>query len=280
VKDTSDRANLVEQVGPQARIQDELLKFESRQGHVWVMVTFAGAVLLLGFLSLLVPNSFWQYNQLELRFSPQVLFVVMLCIVVVLLQMMRRDQEVKKLRLANMQQSLTARSEQAASMVDAITNVYTRSFLKDLMLGEIARAERAGRPLSFLMCDLNNFKAVNDRYGHLMGDYVLSQIAMILKSCVRGSDYIIRYGGDEFLVLLPETDDKGGEIVKNRIHQKVAEWDRTSRVGDLPISVSLGLYLHAHGQTGDQDIAQADMRMYAAKLASKTNVVTPAVAKA
>lgn len=276
MRDPNDRAKSVEQVGPQARIQDELLKLESTRRELWVLIPFAAGVLLLGFLSLLIPSSFWQDNQLELRFSPQVLFVIMLGMVVALLLMTRRDLEVKRLRLGNLQQSLAARSDQAASMIDAITNVFTRSFLKDLMQGEIARAERAGRPLSVLMCDLNNFKAVNDRYGHLMGDYVLSQVALILKSCVRGSDYIIRYGGDEFLVLLPETDEKGGEIVRNRIHQKMAEWDRTNRVGDLPISLSLGLFLHANGQTGEQDIAEADARMYAAKQASKANGVTSA----
>ena len=119
------------------------------------------------------------------------------------------------------------------------------------------------------MCDLNNFKQVNDRYGHLMGDYVLSQIATILKSCVRGSDCVVRYGGDEFLVLLPETDQPGAEIVRQRVHQKVAEWDLSNRVGDLPISVSLGLYLHVTGQTAEKDVAEVDARMYAEKLAGK-----------
>jgi diguanylate cyclase (GGDEF)-like protein len=105
---------------------------------------------------------------------------------------------------------------------------------------------------------------------------VLSQIATILKSCVRGSDYIIRYGGDEFLLLLPETDEKGGEVVRERIHIKVAEWDQSNRVGDLPISVSLGLYLHATGQSPDKDVAEADARMYAEKQASKRGPVANA----
>lgn len=274
-----DEPNQVERVGPQARIQDELLKLESRQREIWVAIAFAAAVLLLGVLSLLVPSSFWQHNQLEISFSPQVLFIVMMALVVVVLQMIRRDVEVKRLRLANLQQTLTSRSEQAASMVDAVTNVFTRSFLRDLLQGEIARAERNNRPLSLLMCDLDNFKQVNDRYGHLMGDYVLAQIATILKSCVRGSDYIIRYGGDEFLVLLPETDEKGGEIVRNRVRQKVQEWDRTNRVGDLPVTVSLGLYLHGLGQTGEQDVAEADARMYAEKQTAKGPGTVPSVTK-
>jgi diguanylate cyclase (GGDEF)-like protein len=168
---------------------------------------------------------------------------------------------------------MSSQEEQAASMIDAVTNVFTRGFLHDLLAGEISRAERTNRSLALIMCDLNNFKQVNDRYGHLMGDYVLSQVAIILKSCVRGSDYVIRYGGDEFLVLLPETDQKGGEVVRERVHQRVAEWDHSNRVGDLPISVSLGLYLHITGQSADKDVAEVDARMYADKQATKRAAV-------
>jgi diguanylate cyclase (GGDEF)-like protein len=164
---------------------------------------------------------------------------------------------------------MSSQEEQANSMIDAVTNVFTRGFLHDLLASEISRAERTNRSLALVMCDLDNFKQVNDRYGHLMGDYVLLQIATILKSCVRGSDYVVRYGGDEFLILLPETDEQGGGIVRQRVLAKVAEWDRNSRVGDLPVSVSLGLYLHVTGQTADKDVAEADARMYAEKQALK-----------
>jgi diguanylate cyclase (GGDEF)-like protein len=181
----------------------------------------------------------------------------------------RRGIEVRGLRLANLQQYLSSQEEQAASMIDAVTNVFTRTFLHDLMQGEIARAERSNRPLALIMCDLDHFKQVNDRYGHLMGDYVLAQIATILKSCVRGSDYVVRYGGDEFLVLLPETNLEGGEIVRQRVQRKVSEWDRHNRVGDLPVSLSLGLSLHVNGQSAEQDVAEADARMYVEKHSGK-----------
>jgi diguanylate cyclase (GGDEF)-like protein len=259
----------VEQVGPQARIQAELLRLESQKREFWVLIIFAGLVLVLGVLSFFFPHQFWHSDGLHVSLSPQVLFVIMVAIVLAALAYVRREFEVRGLRLANLQQYMVSQEEQAASMIDAVTNVFTRGFLRDLLASEISRAERTNRSLALIMCDLNNFKQVNDRYGHLMGDYVLSQIATILKSCVRGSDCVVRYGGDEFLVLLPETDDKGGEVVRDRIHTKVAEWDRSNRVGDLPISVSLGLYLHVTGQTADKDVAEVDARMYAEKYAAK-----------
>ncbi len=266
---TNHPPDVVEQVSPQARIQAELMRLESQKREFWIIVAFAAMVLILGVLSFFFPHTFWYRNSLNISISPQVLFVIMVAMVLAALFYVRRDMEIKGLRLANLQQILASQEDQAASMIDAVTNVFTRGFLHDLLQGEISRAERTNRSLALLMCDLNNFKQVNDRYGHLMGDYVLSQIATILKSCVRGSDYVIRYGGDEFLVVLPETDEHGGEIVRQRVHRKVMEWDQNNRVGDLPISLSLGLYLHIAGQTAEKDVAEADARMYADKQATK-----------
>jgi diguanylate cyclase (GGDEF)-like protein len=259
----------VEQVGPQARIKTELLQLESQKKEFWILVIFAAVVLILGILSFFFPHQFWNGGSLQVSVSPQILFVVMIAIVLAALVFVRRDLEVRGLRLANLQQFMSSQEEQANSMIDAVTNVFTRGFLHDLLASEISRAERTNRSLALIMSDLDNFKQVNDRYGHLMGDYVLSQIATILKSCVRGSDYVVRYGGDEFLILLPETDEQGAGIVRQRVLTKVAEWDHNSRVGDLPISLSLGLYLHVTGQTADKDVAEADARMYAEKQALK-----------
>ena len=259
----------VEHIGPQARIQAELVRLESQKWEFWVLVVFSSVVLLLGVLSFFFPHRFWLNDGLHVSISPQALFVIMVATVLASLVYIRRETEVRGLRLINLHQYLASQEEHAASMIDAVTHVLSRGILRDLMTGEISRAERTNRTLAFIMCDLNNFKQINDVYGHLMGDYVLSQIAAILKSCVRGSDYVVRYGGDEFLLLLPETDEKGGEFVCQRVHSKVSEWDRGNRISDLPISVSLGLHLHTTGQTADKDIAEVDARMYTQKQAVK-----------
>jgi diguanylate cyclase (GGDEF)-like protein len=267
----NEQPGLIERMGPQVRLRAELTKLESHNRDVWVLIVFAAAVLVLGALSLLSPSSFWQQNALELKIPPQVLFVIMMIVMVLGLYMVRREMEVRKLRLLDVQHTLAAQTELSASMVDSLTNVFSRSFLRELLQGEISRAERNNRPLGLIMSDVDNFKQVNDRYGHLMGDYVLAQIAGILKACVRGSDYVVRYGGDEFLLVLSETDEPGTQTVMNRIRQKVGEWDRSNRLGDVTLGISLGLHQHVAGQTAEQAVAEADARMYADKQSPRNN---------
>jgi diguanylate cyclase (GGDEF)-like protein len=262
-----------EQVGPQSRIPLELVRLESQKREFWTLIIFADVVLLLGALSFFFPHRFWHGGSLQISLSPQVLFVIMVGTVLASLYCVRRDIELRTLRLASIQQHLNSREEQAKSMLDSVTQVFTRPTLQSLLTNEISRAERAHRPLALMMCDLNNFKLVNDRHGHLIGDYVLAQVATILKISVRGSDYVVRYGGDEFIVLMPETDQEGGEIVLQRVRRKVADWDRSNRVCDLPISVSLGLHLHVAGHTAEMDVAEADSRMYADKQATKHGAI-------
>ncbi|MCL5670886.1 MAG: GGDEF domain-containing protein [Acidobacteria bacterium] len=257
-----------EKLGPNARLQLQLSQLESPNRGAWILIVFSAAVLALGALSLLSPASFWRANELEIKIPPQVLFVIMLALVVVALDVTRREREVQRLRLANLQQTLEAPRLRAAGFLDTLTKVFNRNFLHEVLQGEIARAERNNHPLALLMCDINNFKQFNDRHGHLMGDFVLAQVAGIIKSCVRGSDYVVRYGGDEFLVILPETGADGAAIVRGRIKRKVLEWNQQNRAGEAPVILSLGLYHHIAGDPPEKDLAEADRRMYEDKLAA------------
>ena len=153
----------VEHIGPQARIQAELARLESQRREFWVLVVFSGAVLLLGVLSFFFPSRFWLSDGLHVSISPQALFVIMVATVLASLAYIRREAEVRGLRLLNLHQYLSSQEEQAASMIDAVTNVFSRGILRDLMMGEISRAERTNRSLALIMCDLDNFKQVNDR---------------------------------------------------------------------------------------------------------------------
>jgi diguanylate cyclase (GGDEF)-like protein len=261
------------------RLETKLSKVESESSGLRFLILLMAAGLGAGIISLFLPRWSRLPAVVEIRVPPQILLVTMLVVFVLSLYLVRSESELRKLRVLTLQQALAAQSERSSVMFDPVTNVFTRALLHDLLHREIARAERNGRPLALIMCDVNNFKQVNDRYGHLMGDEVLGQVASILKECVRGSDHVVRYGGDEFLLILPETAHEGSRVVRERINERVAEWARSRRVGDVPMSVSMGMYLHVAGQTPEQDIAEADARMYLEKQAVAPRNLTADVAR-
>jgi len=254
-----------ETTGPitwQGRLKLELSRLEARNRQTRWIGLLAVVILLLGAGSLLFRRSFWLQDALEIKVPPPLLFVLLVLIILLVLYLFRRELEIRRLNLLTLEERLLVENERSEGMIDSLTHVFNRRFLADLLQGEIARAERNGRPLTLAMCDVDHFKQVNDRFGHAVGDEVLAQTANILKSCVRGSDHVVRYGGDEFLLVLSETDEMDAAAVLGRVRQKVAEWDRMRELG---VTLSLGVYAHRAGQTAAQDIAAVDARMYAEK---------------
>jgi diguanylate cyclase len=251
----------------QGRLKVELNRLEARNRQTrWISV-LAVLILLVGAATLFLRKSFWLQPAVEIKFPPSVLFLVLIVIIFVALYLVRRELEIRRLSLLAIEERVVAESERSEGMIDSLTHVFNRRFLTELLQGEIARAERNQRPLTLAMCDVNHFKEVNDRYGHPVGDEVLTETANILKSCVRGSDFVVRYGGDEFLLVLSETDEAGAGAVLARVREKMAEWERQHKLG---ISLSLGVYAHRPGQSPDQDIAAVDAQMYAEKQAVHT----------
>lgn len=149
---------------------------------------------------------------------------------------------------------------------DALTDLPNRACLEDRVATAIARAKREDRALCLLYLDLDNFKQVNDRYGHAVGDQLLQAFARRLKGCVRASDTVARMSGDEFVVLLESPHTKGGNAV---VAQKImAEFDTPFSLGEhvLHLRPSMGQALYpAHGQDAAQLLRSADDAMYAMK---------------
>jgi diguanylate cyclase (GGDEF)-like protein len=251
----------------QSRLQAEFARLESRNRQsAWISV-LAVTILIFAAASLFLHSSFWLKDALELKVPPPLLFVVLVLFVLLVLYLARRELEIRKLNVLTLYERLSVEREHSAGMVDPLTRVFNRRFLAELLQGEIARAERNQRPLTFVMCDLDRFKELNDSYGHPVGDEVLEVTAGVLKSCVRGSDYVVRYGGDEFLLILSETDETAASAVVMRVREKIAE---ARRLRDLGVSLSLGCYAHRTGRTVAQDIAEVDARLYTEKLDART----------
>ena len=155
------------------------------------------------------------------------------------------------------------------STVDALTGLYNRSYFFAALEREIARGDRSGRAFCLVMLDLDDLKAVNDRYGHVAGDQVLRSVADIVRGGVRKIDTAARYGGDEFVALLPETDPTGGWVVAEKIRLTVSEQGSF----DPGPTVSVGVVSYpADGRSADALLVSADRAMYASKRGGKNKV--------
>lgn len=151
------------------------------------------------------------------------------------------------------------------SIHDPLTGLYNRRHLNEVLEREVARAKRYGHPLSLLIVDLDDFCRVNDTLGHPAGDRTLVEIAALIRGEVREADLVFRFGGDEFLILMPETDGQS-ERIRQRLQQAIRRWNEESRLG-FPLSFSLGLstWNPADGRRFDEVLSEADRRMYEQK---------------
>ena len=149
---------------------------------------------------------------------------------------------------------------------DPLTGLYNRHHFNDVIKREIANVRRYGISLSVLICDVDRFKEINDRRGHSAGDEVLKFVAAYLTSCVRESDFVFRWGGDEFLVLLPRTDEGSAAQKAEELARRIPSIPSTE---EIPVTLSVGWATHRMDADFATTLAQADARMYEMKLRGK-----------
>jgi diguanylate cyclase (GGDEF)-like protein len=155
------------------------------------------------------------------------------------------------------------------TITDGLTQVANKRHFRDFLEREIARAVRHGRPLSLVLFDLDHFKSINDRYGHLAGDRVLQGISSMVSAQVRRDELLARYGGEEFAVVLPETNLEEAAAFCERIRQQIehATFDFDGK--PLRATVSLGVATLAASESMASLIARTDAHLYAAKQAGR-----------
>ncbi|MBU1364839.1 MAG: diguanylate cyclase [Gammaproteobacteria bacterium] len=160
------------------------------------------------------------------------------------------------------------------SQTDSLTGLYNSRYLRERLPGELERAARYGRPLALLVLDCDNFKSINDCHGHLEGDKVLQNLATVIRQCLRRSDSAFRYGGEEFVVLLPEADAVAAQAFAERLRSMFAEQETLSPAGErICCTVSIGVARHLPSDTESSLIRRADDACYAAKQQGKNCVV-------
>ncbi len=167
---------------------------------------------------------------------------------------------------------------QTLVITDKLTGLYNRHYLNTVMEDEVIRCSRKEYQFSILMIDVDNFKTLNDNYGHLFGDKVLSKLGKLIKSNIRNYDKAFRFGGEEFVVILPETDQTIAWMVAERIRESFAQNTFTVTTSEsvekeITRTLSIGIASYNEGLSVEDLVKYADMAMYTAKSQGKNRVV-------
>jgi two-component system cell cycle response regulator len=160
------------------------------------------------------------------------------------------------------------------TIVDGLTGAYNKRYFLEFLEREIARCARYRRPLSLLMFDIDHFKAINDKHGHLTGDYVLREMSRRLLSRIRREELLARYGGEEFAAVLPETDLTGARTFGEQVRRIVCDQSFEYEGDTFPVTISVGVAT-VEGEDIDVSsfIKQADDLLFRAKREGRNRVL-------
>jgi two-component system cell cycle response regulator len=160
------------------------------------------------------------------------------------------------------------------TIVDGLTRCFNRRYLMDFVGREISRCRRHTRPLAVLLFDVDRFKTINDGYGHAAGDHVLRTLVEVAREGVRREECLARYGGDEFVVVMPETDLTGASIVAERLRGRVELHEFVWSGRRIPVTISAGVAVLGPDVIAPEDlIAAADARLLDAKVLGRNRAL-------
>ena len=259
-----------------ARVSQQLVRLEKRDWELWAVVSLTGILVSVGLLAILLPASFKGENiHFEITVSRPLAIGLFVLLALMNTYLVTKRFEVRRLREQLISSTLQNQVTEQQSLTDPLTEIYNRRSLDQIAGQFISQARRRAWPLTFLMIDANSFKQINTRFGHLTGDFVLAEIAAILKGSIRGADAVVRYGGDEFVILLADTTMAGSQKVVDRINTRLAEWNEANHLDGFRVNVSIGVAEWRDGETLDELLDRADQRMYENKHESSPDSLIP-----
>ena len=255
---------------PAVEITRRVHHLEQRDFQLWSIVVLLILVMAAGFLALIVPNIFWSARifHADGRYVPQLFFGFIVLVALVNIYLISQRRQLVATREQLLHEMLERQSAEQLALMDSLTETYNRRYLHEVISKDFQRAQRHGIPLTFLMIDVDKFKAVNTRFGHIVGDRVLSEVAYVLKTTFRAADTIIRYGGDEFLVMLDGCDEDQARGAVARLETNVSQWNQKKAISGYEMKLSTGFAHHQDGESLESVLQRADQQMYQRKIAT------------
>lgn len=248
-------------------LYQEIEALSKRDWQLWSICALVIVVIAIGFAAFLLPNLVWVSGVMhtDRRYLPQLFFGLITLIVLFNVYILDQKRNLNRTRGQMLRNLMDVAQAKQVAIIDPLTNVFNRRYLDELLPREINRAARASSQLSLLLIDINNFKQINTTYGHLGGDQYLRDVANLLKKTLRGSDTVVRLGGDEFLVVLPETGNTQAHRAAERLRWE-AHWWNSATHASYRLSFSVGVATHQQGMDIEDVMKLADKDMYKNKV--------------
>jgi diguanylate cyclase (GGDEF)-like protein len=257
-----------------AKVSGELAAIEKRDRELWLIVTGTGIVVGAGLLALTFPAAVMGGKdfRVEIQVPRELFFGLVALLTLFNTYVFTRRLDLRRTRSALISTAIQSELVRLQSFTDPLTEVYNRRSLDDMTTKYVGRAKRLKKPLTFMLADADCFKQINTRFGHLTGDLVIAEIASLLKGATRGSDAVIRYGGDEFLIILADATVEGARAVTGRLAKSLEDWNREGHLPGLELGLSFGLAQWSEEKNLDQLLDEADREMYSTKETRKSGL--------
>ena len=251
-----------------SEIYRDLEALSSRDYQLWSICALVIVVIAIGLAAFVIPNLVWTNLHTDTRYIPQLFLGLITLIILFNVYILEQKRQLNRARAQLLRELIESAKARETALVDPLTGVFNRRYMEEIFPREISKASRSGSELSLIMLDVDGFKDINTKFGHFGGDQYLRDVATLLKKTFRGSDTVLRLGGDEFLILLPETSHKQAVRASERLTWETRWWNQAGHA-KYQLSFSCGVATYRKGMDMKQVLDAADKDMYQIKIGRK-----------
>jgi diguanylate cyclase (GGDEF)-like protein len=248
------------------QIQREIQQLSGRDLQLWSIVILVVLVLTAGILALVLPNVIWAQRviRIEHAYLPQLFFGLISLVLLFNIYLIGQKITLNNTRRALISELVLNERLESLSLIDPLTQLLNRRAMNELIPREVARANRLSSHLTFMTIDLDGFGAINSRLGNIEGNLLLREFARLLTTNFRGGDIVFRQGGDEFLIIMPDTSEEDSDFPIRRLHRAVEHWNLNSGKS-YQLAFSWGVAGYVTGSEVEDVLRAVDRQLYQKK---------------
>jgi diguanylate cyclase (GGDEF)-like protein len=247
-------------------IQAQIHHLSGRDLQLWSIVILVVLVLTAGLLALVVPNLVWAQRviHIEQGYLPQLFFGLISLVLLFNIYLLGQKLTLNATRRALISELVLNERLESFSLIDPLTQLLNRRAINVLVPREVARANRLGSDLTFMTIDISHFRSINSKHGTVEGDIVLTDFGKMLKEVFRGGDFVFRQGGDEFLILMPDTSEEQADYPIQRLLRTVENWNLMSKK-EYELSINWAMSPYVTGSDYLDVLRAVDRKLYQKK---------------